>query len=123
MTPEDPLKRGTIETVGGARDVVRDDDKLQLALAYIGGPFTFGLLALIPLLTVKDSDFVRWHAKNALTLNLVGGLIVIVASAITCGMLSPLGIVVLVLSILGFLKSIKGERWRIPLISDLADKF
>lgn len=125
MTPEDPLQRSTIETVGGpgaGMDVVRDEDKIQLAIAYIGGPFTLGLLALIPMLTVKDSEFVRWHGKNALMLNLVGGIIVTVASILTCGLLSPLGLVVLVASILGFVKSLKGERWRIPMISDLADK-
>lgn len=125
MTPEDPLQRSTIETVGGPSsglDVVRDEDKIQLAIAYIGGIFTLGLLALIPMLTVKDSEFVRWHGKNALMLNLVGGLVVMVASVLTCGLLSPLGLVVMVASVLGFVKALKGQRWRIPLVSDLADK-
>src|SRR3954468_9065768 len=71
MSPEDQVKdaapppppppaRGT--------DVVREQDKVMLILAYLG------LLALVPLLTVNDSEYVRWHAKNGLVLTVGGGI-------------------------------------------------
>jgi fumarate reductase subunit D len=102
------------------QDTVREQDKIQLVLAYMPC-----LLSLIPFLTVKDSDFVKWHAKQGLVLTIGGGIILIVLSIIpfvnfaTC----LLGPGMLVLMVMGIMKSLKGERWRIPGAADLADKF
>jgi len=83
-----------------------------------------GILSLIPLLTVKDSGFVRWHAKNGLVL----GAAVIVVSlltipGITCLVTCPLFLAVGVLDVMAMVKALNGQRWRIPGVSDLADKF
>lgn len=78
MTPQDQ-KQAQILSVGGT-DTVREQDKIMLVLSYLG------VLALIPLLTVKDSDFVKWHAKQGLILG-VGGFIVMTLLAF----LGPLG--------------------------------
>ncbi|MFL5319574.1 MAG: DUF4870 domain-containing protein [Myxococcaceae bacterium] len=92
----------------------------MLVLAY--------LLPPIPLLTVKDSEFVKWHAKQGLAMIIGDVALMIIASILsfTCivpviAMLAVLGIAVL--AIMGILKSLKGERWRAPLFADLADKF
>src|SRR3954471_3874557 len=53
MRPEEQLQN-PIQNVGA--EPVREQDRIHLVLSYIG------LLALIPLLTVNDSRFVRWHA-------------------------------------------------------------
>ncbi|MEW5738803.1 MAG: DUF4870 domain-containing protein [Myxococcota bacterium] len=115
MTPQD--QQSPIQSVGG--DTVREQDKIQLVLAYLS------CLALIPLLTVKDSEFVKWHAKQGLTLGVASFIILAVFA-----FLGPLAFIncalgpgVLVLCILGILKALKGERWRIPLIADLSEKF
>src|SRR5919198_1070881 len=68
MIPEDELKGQTIRPVSPAAETVREQDRFQLVLAYLA------ILALIPLLTAKDSEFVQWHARNGLVLG-VGGLI------------------------------------------------
>lgn len=47
-------------------DTIRDNDKIMLVLCYLG------LLALIPLFTVKDSDYVHWHARQASPSSFVG---------------------------------------------------
>ena len=116
MTPQDQQQQ-TIQPVGG--NTVREEDKIQLVLAYLG------LLSLIPLLTVKDSEFVKWNAKQGLVLfialivvNLVQ-VIPFIGQLIGC--VAFVGYVVA--CILGITKSLKGERWTIPLISDLASKF
>ena len=83
------------------------------------------VLSLIPLLTVKDSEFVKWNAKQGLVLFI--GLIVLgfinvipfVGQLVWC--VGFIGYVVAV--ILGITKSLKGQRFAIPLISDLASKF
>src|SRR4051794_2213043 len=41
---------------------VREHDKVFLILA------CFNVFALVPFLAVRDSDFVRWHARQGLTL-------------------------------------------------------
>ena len=111
-------------------DVVRDQDKIMLVLSY------FGILALIPYLTVKDSDYVKWHAKQGLTLvgvvvvgEIALGIVIGILSAIVhalsfLGCFFPLiGLGILVVSIMGMVKAFGGQRWRIPVIADLADRW
>jgi uncharacterized membrane protein len=75
---------------------------------------------------VKDSDFVKWHAKQGLVLGIsifvvsfVLMFIPVLGSIISCLMF--LGW--LVGSIMAIMKALNGVRWRIPVIADLADKF
>jgi uncharacterized membrane protein len=111
-------------SVGG--DVVRDQDKIMLVLAYLG------ILALIPLLTVKDSDYVKWHAKQGLSLcacwfgYTIGMMIIAFVPIIgwLIGMVGCLGhLGFLVLMIMAIVKALEPNRWRIPVVSTLADKF
>lgn len=114
MTPEQQQQQN-IQSVGG--ETVREQDKIQLVLAYLG-------LWLIPLLTVKDSEYVQWHAKNALVLTIGGWIVVSILSAVTFGfgacLLVPAFIVVCVMAMM---KALKGERWHIPGVTDIATKF
>lgn len=103
-----------------------DNERLMLALAY------FGPLGLIPYLTMADNDFVRWHARQGLTLTGVW-----ILAYITIGLLAPIpllgwmlvllaplaGLAVLALVIVAITYALRGQRWRIPLIADLADKW
>jgi uncharacterized membrane protein len=118
MRPEDQLKGQTIQPVGPPSEPVREQDRLQLVLAYLGP------LALIPLLTVKDSPFVQWHARNGLVLG-VGGMIAIAVIA-QIPLIQVLACVawpaLIVLDVMGMVKALRGIRWRIPGVSDLADK-
>jgi uncharacterized membrane protein len=104
-------------------ELVRDQDKIMLVLAY------FGCLSLIPYLTVKDSEFVTWHARQGLVLL---GAEVLIGVGLSLGLtvigigacLGPiLNLGFLGLSIMGVVKALRGERWRIPVLADLADKF
>ncbi len=116
MTPQDQQQQ-QIQAVGAEQ--VREQDKIQLVLAY------FGILALIPFLTVKDSPFVTFHAKQGLVLNVVGAIaltilsVIPVVNLVTC-LLWP---ALLVVDVLAIMKALKGERWNIPVVSDIAAKF
>ncbi len=97
------------------------DENIMLVLAYLGP------LGLIPYLT-DQSDTIKWHAKQGLTLTGVWLLIVACLSIPIFGwifvLLMPfLSLAVLAIVIVAIIKAIGGERWRMPLIADLADKW
>jgi uncharacterized membrane protein len=114
-------------------DVVRDQDKIMLVLAYLG------ILSLIPLLTVKDSDYVKWHAKQGLALCIVSvvvsiafGILGFIAALVLhsgivgtlislCNCVIAVGI--LALMVMGIVKAFKPERWKMPVVEMLASKF
>ena len=109
--------------VGGASS----DRTLMLVLSYLG------ILALIPLLMKKEDREIQWHAKNGLILTVAFIVVSILWSLINNFMPASLGCALsfvgcaiwigwLVLSIMGIMKALKGERFRIPMVSDFADK-
>lgn len=103
------------------------DRTIMIVLSYLG------ILALIPLLVKKEDREVQWHARNGLMMFAAYIVILILwsvfqhfmPSAITCG-LSFVGCVLwlgyLALCIMGIMKGLRGERLRLPMISDFADK-
>jgi uncharacterized membrane protein len=115
MTPQNQQDQSPIQPMG--KEPVREQDKIMLVLAY------FGCLTLIPLLTVKDSDYVKFHAKQGLALLLLSvanSLLQFVPFIRYLGCFTSLAI--FIVSILGMVKALAGERWRIPVVSDIADK-
>ena len=117
MTPQDQQQQQNIQSVGGA--TVREQDKVMLILSYLG------ILSLIPLLTVKDSEFVKWNAKQGLVLTVGGGVVLTIIGMIPfVGLITCLaGPALLVVCIMAIMKALKGERWVLPVVSDLASKF
>ncbi len=118
MRPEDQLKDQRITAVAAANESIRSEDKIQLVLAYLG------ILAVIPLLTVKDSPYVQWHAKQGLVLGIGGGIAISIIGMIpVIGMITCLAApALLVIDILAMVKALNGERYRIPVVTDLAEK-
>jgi uncharacterized membrane protein len=114
MTPSN--QQDQIQSVGGGGDQVREQDKIMLVLSYLG------ILSLIPLLTIKDSDYVKWHAKQGLVLGIAWFVASIPLAFIP---FAPCLLFVggIVLVVMGIKNALGGKRWRIPLIADLADKF
>jgi uncharacterized membrane protein len=94
------------------------------------------ILALVPLLAKKDDKEVQWHAKNGLVI--LGAEIIIWILFIILGMVMPSGLGLgcglstvqcivwlgfLVIRIIAIVKATSGQRFRVPMISDFADKF
>ena len=117
MTPQDEQDR--IQPVGA--DAVRDQDKIHLVLAYLG------CLSLIPYLTVKDCPYVTWHAKQGLVLlgaEIVVSVLSVLLSFVGGGCLGTLlNLGLLGVSVVAIVRALRGERWRLPVLADLADKF
>ena len=98
----------------------------MLMLSYLGP------LGLIPYLTVQDSDYVHWHSKQGLTLCVVwigisiasGILAIIPGLGLLVGVISPfVSLTLFALFIVAIIKALKGERWRIPFVADLAEQW
>jgi len=96
-----------------------------------------GLLALIPFFVEKEDREVQWHAKHGLVLTVVEIVVIIglqivvmilgaVSGGLGCivGLLFPFLLLgILVVHIMAIMKGLKGDRLRLPGISDYADKF
>jgi uncharacterized membrane protein len=120
--PPPPPPGGSFNPSGQVAPSVRSsEDSLMLVLSYLS------LLALIPYFTTKSED-VRWHAKQGLTLAFVYMAFQVATWLPVVGwvarMLMPLvGLLYFVLLVVGIVKALSGERWRIPLVADLAEKW
>ena len=121
---------------GGAGGPVSSDRQLMVALSYLG------ILALIPYLTKKNDpdQEVRWHSKNGMGLFIADIVIWVVlfilgwgvsymGSTLGClgsGVIGVLNCVVWVallgLHIYCLVKALGGQRVRIPVVTDFAEK-
>lgn len=125
-TPPPPPPGGggpSLPPPGGAAS---SDRTIMLVLSYAW------LLCLVPLFTKKDDPEVQWHAKNGLVLSIAITVIQIafyifgyffpltacIVSVIPC----VLGVGYVVVAIIAMVKAINGQRLRIPMLTDQAEK-
>lgn len=106
------------------------DRTLMIVLSYLW------ILALIPLLTKKDDPEVQWHAKNGLALlgaeivcwivfTILGIILSKIFSALSCGIglvQCAVWIGFLVVRVMCIVKGTGGQRFRIPVVTDMAEK-
>ncbi len=108
---------------------IGDQDRLLLAFAYLGPLAIFSLVA-------GRKEFVKWHAKQGILVSAFVSLLWIAARGIyllirpklwpllstlfgAAAMLTALG--VLLLMFLCMVRALEGERFKVPLLGDLAD--
>jgi uncharacterized membrane protein len=93
---------------GANQDI--ESNKTVAALSYIW------LLFLIPLILKRNSKFCQFHAKQ--------GLILFILSLLSwfpvIGWL--IGLAIIVVSVVGIIKALSGEEWKIPYLYDLSAK-
>ncbi|MBI5037663.1 MAG: DUF4870 domain-containing protein [Candidatus Kerfeldbacteria bacterium] len=86
------------------------DSNLMAALSYVW------ILSIVMLIIKKDDEFVKYHAKQ--------GLILFILSFV--GVIPVIGwfvwLAVVILDIIGFIKALSGERYKVPVVGDLAEK-
>jgi uncharacterized membrane protein len=126
-TPPPPPGGGSYTPPPPSGTSSSSDRTIMLVLSYLG------LLALIPLLTKKDDPEVQWHAKNGLAIMVAWFVLWFVFMIIGFAPLGPLHLVLaairclislgyLALIIICIMKAVNGQRFRVPVISDFADK-
>jgi uncharacterized membrane protein len=94
------------------------DQNLMAAICYLW------IVSIIILLTRKDNEFIQFHAKQATVL--FGLWVVLWVLSAFVGILFIvwwiLDLVLFIAAVIGFIKAYGGEKYRLPLIADLADK-
>jgi len=119
--PPPPPGGGSSPPPAGANS----DRAIFLVLSYLG------ILSLIPLLAKKDDPEVQWHAKNGVVLfgaeivwfivQIIIGFVPVLGCGVhIIGCLAWLGI--LGLTIFCIVKALQGQRLRLPVITDIAEK-
>ena len=95
------------------------------------------ILALVPLLTEKEDQEVRWHAKHGIVLMvaefafwIVFGIFTNLLTMATLGLgcvvalIGPLlGLAILALHVFAIVQGLNGKRLIVPVVSAFADKF
>lgn len=87
------------------------DENLMAALSYLW------ILSVVILFVKKDSDYIKFHAKQGLVLFLTSVVLWFVP---VLGWMFQLVVVIGV--VVGFIKALTGERFPLPLVADLARK-
>lgn len=109
----------------------RKDNTLMLVLSYLY------ILFLVPLIAEKEDPQVRWHAKHGMILTIVEAvlqfgfwiistilshMISSIIGCVTCFIPMLVWIAFLVVRILCIVKATKGEKFRIPGLTDYVDQ-
>ncbi|MGV9174268.1 MAG: DUF4870 domain-containing protein [Promethearchaeia archaeon] len=84
-----------------------------------------GILVIIPLLVVKDDEFVRYHSKQGLVLLVVGvvGMFIGVIPIIGWLLAPFITLAWLIFAIMGIINVLKGKKKELPIIGQYAEKF
>lgn len=91
-----------------SKDKDVQENKTIAALSYIW------VLCLVPLLGKRDSEFAQFHAKQGLVLFIIE---VIAGLFVWFPVFGPLlMLVLLVISVIGIVKTLNGEWWEAPFI-------
>lgn len=103
-----------------------EDGKIFAVLGYLF------ILCLVPLLLKKDNKFALFHGKQGLILfifEIAAGIIIGVLNIIPIlgqilGFLLGITCILFfgILSVVGIIRSLMGEYWKMPVLGDLAEK-
>ena len=107
-------KKAEQVTVKPEIEIDRKDIEEGKALAVIS---YFWLISLIVLLVKKDNEFVLFHARQGLVLAILATIFSLIP---IIGWL--LNIVVIIFAVVGIVKALAGETWKMPLLGDFAQK-
>lgn len=97
------------------------DENIEALLCYV----LMALSGFIFLLVEKDSKFVKFHALQSLFTFLfihVAMFVLMFIPVLGWLVSSLLGIISVVLWILGMIKAYQGEKFKFPIVGDLAEK-
>ena len=102
------------------------DRTIMLVLSYLW------LLSLIPFFVKKDDAEVQWHAKNGLVMAIAYTAIEIIfwgighffplVGCLTAFIPCAIFIAYLVVQIIAIVKAVGGQRFRVPMLTDFAEK-
>ena len=92
-------------------DPKKSESNLYGALSYLW------VVSIIMLVMKKDDEFVKFHAKQGIVLFIATWFFWIPILG------QILWIIAVLLSLLGFIKALTGEKYKMPVVGDIAEKF
>jgi uncharacterized membrane protein len=118
-----------IPAPAGTGEPLSDEDRVLVVFSYMGP------LAIVAFLAARR-EYVRWHARQGLVFFMLAFAVILVLSALealagsihwflgqTTGMFASVVYLCLFgLALLCIIKALKGERWRLPFLRELADR-
>ncbi|MFZ5981825.1 MAG: DUF4870 domain-containing protein [Candidatus Zixiibacteriota bacterium] len=112
------LNSGTESKTGDKEDTFKTEEgRLAAIMAYI--PF----LCFVPLLNMKENKEARFHARQGVMLFLIELIAVFfLIDSVSDFVFKAVLIVAAALSVTGIYFALQGKNYRLPVISDLADK-
>jgi uncharacterized membrane protein len=123
--PEEKEKKAADMPKADAKEI--EEGKMFAAVGYLG------ILFLIPLLAAKDNKFAQYHAKQGMVLFIAFIICAIIASilfiipVIGWFLLGPIAWLIVfiggvVLAVMGIVKSLQGEYWKMPVLGGWAEQ-
>lgn len=95
-----------------------EEGKIFAVLGYIF------ILCLVPLLLKKDNKFALFHGKQGLILFIFEIATLIISAIPFLGwIIGVLALIIFpILSLIGIIRALMGEYWKMPIFGDLAEK-
>ena len=96
-----------------------EEGKIWAFIAY------WWILFLVPLLGKKESKFALFHGKQGMVLFAFEILIWVLSYIPVIGwfVIGPVGsIICVILAIIGMVKSLQGQYWKMPVLGDIAER-
>jgi hypothetical protein len=107
-------------TTSGGPPAVKDDEKMFALLAHLSPLACLAFIGpIVALLAKQDSEFVKYHAIQALVYQAVATIAVLTIYVVTCGLGSPLGILVVVGSVYVGIQAYGGSWQGYPLLDSI----
>ncbi len=112
------------------------ENQVSIRDRWLGAICYLSVFVFLPMLTSQKSDFLARHCRQGFALFFAEmvGLILVWVIAGTLGKIPLLGFIIVIvlwlaffalflpLTVLGFVRAMFGETWRIPYLEELADR-
>ena len=104
----------------GGPPAVKDDEKMFALLAHLSPLACLAFIGpIVALLVKQDSEFVKYHAIQALVFQAAAVMITMVVYVITCGLGAPIGLLTIVGAIYVGIQAYGGSWDGYPLIDSI----
>lgn len=105
-------KNKTVHTVFAKEDIA--DNRIYAVIAY------FWLLFLVPLLVRRESQYAQFHARQGLILAIAWFIASLSQIIPLLGQI--LALALFIINVMAVIKAWNGEAWRLPYLTDWAEK-
>ena len=118
MVKKSSAKQAAAGEVGFTKKDI-EDNRTVASLSYIF------ILCLVPLLLKRDSAFAQFHAKQGLTITVAWFAFWVIGIIPLLGWLIGFfgSLALLIVSIVGIMKTLNGEAWKIPYVYEYSKKW